>query len=111
MKRLPLSPAACGLLRSLLHRCGEDRDRILLIEFRSIDWQSLTFVGERHEIALRVIGPDPDETAGLLLQGLNEDELDLRGHVVAEICTVGAPIRGDDGSLELRLEALTLRCD
>ena len=58
MMKLALSPAAAGLLRSLLARAGVDRDRILLTEFRSVDWQSLTFMGERHEMELRVPGPD-----------------------------------------------------
>ena len=58
MMRSALSVAAAGLLRSLLARAGVERDRILLTDFRSTDWQSLTFVGERHEIRLRLPGPD-----------------------------------------------------
>ena len=54
MMRPALSPAAAGLLRGILARSGVDRDRILLSDFRSVDWQSLTFVGERHEIRLRL---------------------------------------------------------
>ena len=111
MTRLPMSPAACGLLRALLARCGGERDRILLIDFRSVDWQSLTFVGERHEILLKLVGPNPDPVARLLLEGLNEEELEVRGHVVADICRVGELTRASDGSLEVRLEALTLRSD
>src|SRR5437867_2135756 len=40
MMKLALSPAAAGLLRALVARAGIDRDRILLTDFRSIDWQS-----------------------------------------------------------------------
>ena len=58
MMKLALSAAAAGLLRALLARAGIDRDRILLTEFRSTDWQSLTFIGERHEMELRIPGPD-----------------------------------------------------
>ena len=54
MMRPPLSRAAAGLLRSIVARAGGARHRILLIEFRSVDWQSLTFVGERHEMQLRI---------------------------------------------------------
>ena len=54
MMKLALSPAAAGLLRALVARAGINRDRILLTDFRSIDWQSLTFVGERHEMELRI---------------------------------------------------------
>lgn len=54
MMKLALSAAAAGLLRALLARAGVSRDRILLTEFRSVDWNSLTFSGERHEIDFRV---------------------------------------------------------
>ena len=60
MMKLALSVAAAGLLRALIARAGVDRDRILLTDFRSVDWQSLTFVGERHEMELRIPGPDAD---------------------------------------------------
>jgi len=42
MMKLALSTAAAGLLRALLGRAGVSRDRILLTEFRSVDWNSLT---------------------------------------------------------------------
>ena len=54
MLRMALSRAASGLLRALLERIGDQRDRILLSEVQSVDWQSLTFAGER---------PKLDETA------------------------------------------------
>jgi hypothetical protein len=59
MMKLALSPAAAGLLRSLLGRAGVDRDRILLSEFRSTDWQSLTFMGERHEMGCACLARMP----------------------------------------------------
>ncbi len=46
MMKLAMSPAAAGLLRALLGRAGLDRNRILLTEFRSTDWHSLTLAGE-----------------------------------------------------------------
>jgi hypothetical protein len=45
-----MSPTASTLLRALLERAGAPRDRIVLTSVRSTDWQSLTFIGERHEI-------------------------------------------------------------
>ena len=36
--RPALSVAAAGLLRSLLARAGVDRNRIYLMDFRSVDW-------------------------------------------------------------------------
>ena len=56
MNRIAMSTAASGLLRALIGRARVDRDRILLIEIVSVDWQSLTFTGERHRIELRISG-------------------------------------------------------
>lgn len=106
-----MSPAAAGLLRSLLQRAGVDRDRILLTEFRSTDWQSLTFVGERHELQLRVPGPDAAAVVSRLTSELDESEFDIPGHMVADIAVAGERHRHPDGSITLALEALTLVAD
>ena len=108
MMAIPMSAAASGLLRAMLNRAKVPRDRILLTEFRSTDWQSLTFVGERHEIRLRIPGPAPDEAALRLTNGIGESEFSISGHIVADVAVVGSPTRGDDGSLTLHIEALTI---
>ena len=72
MTKLNLSPTAAGLLRALLARAGVDRDRILLTDFWSIDWQSLTFIGERHEIQLRIVGPSATAIAARMTADLAE---------------------------------------
>ena len=61
MNRIPMSRAGAALLRALLSRALVDHDRILLTEYRSTDWQSLTFVGERHTMHFRIPGPTADE--------------------------------------------------
>ncbi|QNM83481.1 hypothetical protein H8M03_03865 [Sphingomonas sabuli] len=106
--RLALSPAASGLLRALLRRGGVKRDRILLTEFRSTDWQSLTFVGEQHQISLRLPSSDADALAALLVDGIEDHEFEIPGHVVADIVLVGDPQRQADGSVSLTIEALTV---
>ena len=108
MMRLALSPAAAGLLRSLLRRGGINRDRILLTEFRSTDWQSLTFIGEQHRIRLRIPGPNASDIAARLVNGLEECEFSIPGHVVADVALAGEPERQHDGSLALTIEALTV---
>jgi len=108
MMKLALSPAAAGLLRSLLARAGVDRDRILLTEFRSTDWQSLTFMGERHEMELRVPGPDSEGLVDRLISGLAEDEFAIPGQIVADIGLERPPSRNADGSFTLQIEALTI---
>ena len=107
MSGAPLSAAAALLLHSLLARAGLDQDRILLSKFRSVDWQSLTFTGERHEIGLRLRGPGAEDALARLRDGLVEAEWDLHGHVVADILIV-ATRAASDGSIDVDLEALTL---
>jgi hypothetical protein len=108
MMKLALSPAAAGLLRALLARAGVDRDRILLTDFRSTDWQSLTFVGERHEMELRVPGPAADQLVDRLVSGLADAEFAIPGQIVADICLERPPARNSDGSFSLFIEALTV---
>jgi len=108
MMRLAMSPAAAGLLRSLLRRGGVDRDRILLTEFRSTDWQSLTFIGEQHRIRLRIPQPDAAEITARLVNGLEDCEFSIPGHVVADVAVDGEPQTNNDGSISLVIEALTL---
>jgi hypothetical protein len=103
-----MSAAAAGLLRALLCRGGVARDRILLTELRSIEWQSLTFVGERHLVTLRLPGPDSADILNRLTLGIEEAEFGIPGHLVADIALVGSPVREDDGAVLLNLEALTI---
>jgi len=77
-------------------------------EFRSTDWQSLTFVGERHEIRFRIPGPDSKLIAARLLDGLEDAELEVWGHFVADISLADGPFNREDGSVELGIEALTV---
>lgn len=111
MMRIALSPAAAGLLRSLLAKAGVDRSRILLSEFRSVDWQSLTFVGERHQFQLRVPGPDCADILSRLLTGLDDSEFAIPGHFVADIALAEPPRANADGSTTVAIEALTVAAD
>ena len=108
MMKIAMSAAASGLMRALLARAAVPRDRILLTEFRSVDWQSLTFIGERHHMRLRIPGPDCDAVASRLTSGIEDAEFAIPGHIVADIALAGAPERGEDGSITVTLEALTI---
>ena len=108
MMKLALSPAAAGLLRALIARAGINRDRILLTDFRSIDWQSLTFIGERHEMELRVPPPDADLLAARISDGLADAEFAIPGQIVADIGLERPPSHNRDGSVTLHIEALTI---
>jgi hypothetical protein len=108
MMKMIMSPAAGTLLRALTARAGIERDRILLTDVHSTDWQSLTFSGERHQISLRITGPGSDEAARRMCAGLEDAEFDLPGLVVADISVAGEPRRALDGSIEFVVEALTV---
>jgi hypothetical protein len=108
MMKLAMSPAAAGLLRALLNRVGIDRNRILLTEFRSTDWHSLTFTGERHRIDLRIPGPGAADIAELLTRDLADAEFMIPGQVVADIAVEGAMVEHPDGAISLTIEALTV---
>ena len=108
MMKLAMSPAAAGLLRALLGRAGVDRNRILLTDFRSTDWRSLTFAGERHRVDLRIPGPGAGAIARMLTDRLGEAEFSIPGQIVADIAVEGAMIEHPDGAVSLRVEALTV---
>jgi hypothetical protein len=109
MMRIAMSPAAAALLRALLRRAGLDRDRILLTEFRSTDWQSLTFIGEQHRIRLRIPAPGAQEIAAVLVNRLDEEEFSIPGNVVADIALAEQPALQPDGSVTMQIEALTVQ--
>ncbi|MGE5563971.1 MAG: hypothetical protein ACM3ZV_11810 [Bacillota bacterium] len=111
MTRLPMSSAASSLLRALIARAGVDRDRILLTEIQSVDWQSLTFTGERHQIALRVTGADSASVVEQMVSGLEDAEFSIPGVVVADIALLGEPRKALDRSTSVNIEALTVSAD
>jgi hypothetical protein len=111
MMKIAISPAATALLRALVGRAAVDRNRILLTDAHSTDWQSLTFTGERHQLSLRVTGADSSEVVGRMCARLDDAEFSIPGVLVADIAVVGSPRRASDGATELVVEALTISED
>ena len=110
MDRLPMSPTAGSLLRALIARAGTTRDRILLTDVRSTDWRSLTFSGERHELKLRVPGPDARLLVDRMCADLADAEISMPRTIVADIEVVHCDPE-PDGSVSLAIEALTVAAD
>ncbi|WP_310468029.1 hypothetical protein [Sphingomonas sp.] len=108
MKALGLTPAAAALLRAVLARAGALRNTILLSDFRSTEWNSLTISGERHVFGLRLAAPTAAALFGRMGAGLGDAEFAIPGLIVADIAVCGAPLRGRDGSLLMTIEALTV---
>ena len=108
MLKIAMSAAASSLLRALIARAGVPRDRILLTELQSTDWQSLTLTGERHVFELRVSAPHSDRIAERMCAGLEDAEFSIPGLIVADIVVVGDPVRASGGSTSVTIEALTI---
>ena len=108
MMKPQLSVAASGLLRAVLARTGVDRDRILICDWTSVDWQSLTFVGERHEATFRIAGPGASRLVAMIADGLENAEFTIPGQVVADITLAEPPLPQSDGSILIKIEALTV---
>ena len=102
-----LSTAASGILRGLIARSGASRGEVLLTGVRSVDWRSLTFDGERHEIGLRFTGPMAGAESERMLDRLGDHEFTLSGAIVADIA-VTAKSASPDGSVGVAIEALTI---
>jgi hypothetical protein len=108
MNRPRMTSAACGLLRALVARARHDR--ILLSNWTTIDWHSLTFSGEKHHAGLVFSGADAAARAGEWAAGLEEAEVNLGPSAfLAEIALVTPPTARDDGSILIELEALTIK--
>ncbi len=109
MNRLPMSKAGAALLRALLTRALVDSDRILLTEYRSTDWQSLTFVGERHELRFRILGTRCRPRFLTRMTGdLTEADFTIPRQIVADIVVYGQPTHEPDGAISFSIEALTI---
>ena len=103
-----LSRAAAGLLRELIARSGASRSEVLLTDVKSVDWRSLTFDGERHEIALRLTGPQAALEADRMVDRIEDHEFAISGAIVADIAVMGRSVSLDDGSVSIAIEALTI---
>jgi hypothetical protein len=111
MNRIAMSQAASALLRALVARSGAARDRILLINVKSVEWCSLTFSGERHSIELRVSPPNSDAIANRMCAGLEDAEFCIPNLIVADIAVTDTSYRSADGSTLVTIEALTVADD
>jgi hypothetical protein len=108
MLKIAMSSAASNLLRALIARGGTPRDRILLTEMQSTDWQSLTLTGERHIFGLRVSAPHSEAVVERMCAGLEDAEFSIPGLIVADIALLDGPVRERDGSTRITIEALTI---
>lgn len=108
MNRLPMSKAGAALLRALFARAVVDQNRILLTEYRSTDWQSLTFIGERHEMRFRIPAPNARAIYSRMVGDLTEADFAIPRQIVADVAVYEQPACERDGSISFGIEALTI---
>jgi hypothetical protein len=95
-------PKKCAFAEALLAMLDE---AILLAHHRQ-EWFSATFVGERHMLALKLMGDDAMQKAEAFAQVIPEHEFTLPRLLVADIAV--SAIQTVDGGVELMVEALLL---
>lgn len=109
MSRPLMSAAAAALLRALLRKAGANQSRILLTDWTTTDWQSLTFAGERHVAGFAIAGKDALAIAREWTSGLDEADLPIGSSCfVGDIAVTCGPELREDGKVFVGLEALTL---
>ena len=102
-----LTTAGAELRRALRAWFAELGAAVTFESLASRPWASITFAGERHQLALSLPGPGADAAADCFLDGLGERDFELRGHVLADIAAAAVE-RDPDGQVRLVLEALTV---
>ena len=103
-RRTPPPAAADRLVRALRLFLGED------LEVEQIDsrrWTSITFAGERHQLAL-LIPSLAGSTAEAIAARLADAELDIPGHVLVDLTVTAVEQDQLHGTLRLGLQAVTL---
>ena len=102
MKR-PSPEAATALLHALAACLGAAPYKVEALACR--DWASATFAGTRHKLTLSIAA----EAAASFLDGIEEAEFSLVGHILADIAIVSAAPDGE--VMRVALEALTVEDD
>jgi hypothetical protein len=103
--------AATALLRALGASFAEFEGTFRVEELNSRCWASVTFSGARHRIAFSLSGVGAEAAADVFLEGMDETEFDLRGHILADIALVGEDRDASGNRVLVTLDALTVEDD
>ena len=93
------------LVSMLLDHAGHGAS---IADARLVPWHSATFVGARHEVDLRLDGPDAADRAGRMAERLKEAEFSLPGHIVADLTARIIGAEDAQGPALLHLEMRTV---
>lgn len=105
-----INDATTALLRAI-HVAFGDFKAITFEDIRSRSWASVSFVGARHKLTLRLDGAAAEAAAAAFLDNLEAAEFTLRGHILADIGLISRErTAGPTGEarVRIRIEALTV---
>lgn len=113
------TPVQTQVIRALIAvLSGEDTDKlsarpyarelpiVIVDSIESTSWESLTFIGAKHRLAVRLIAPRDSMTA--IADRLIVQEIILYGHIVAEVRVVHSAVQCHKTSLLLVIDMLTV---
>jgi hypothetical protein len=80
--------------------------QLVIEELRCRDWASLTLIGGRHELDIRLVGPGADAALARLQADLPDADIAITGHILAELLVV--PVAPEDVAAPVEGVALTL---
>ena len=105
-----MSESATVVLRRALKAEFMHFAGLIAIEIRDVrEWASMTFTGERHNLALRLEGRGAGAALARFRDGLEDREFDLGGHILIDIAVRDSREAGEVAEIEL--EALTVVAD
>jgi hypothetical protein len=101
-----------AILRAVAAMLAPHGVQLVIEELRCRDWASLTLVGGRHELDIRLEGEGAAAALARLQVELPELDIAIAGHILAELVVVPAPADDDAapaGSVALSLRALAIQ--
>lgn len=105
-----MSGSAARALRRALKAEFRHFAGLIEIEIRNArEWASMTFTGERHNLAIRLEGRGASAVMARFRNGLEEREFELGGHILIDIAVSSSRDSGEGAEIEL--EALTVVAD
>lgn len=98
--------AQAAILRHVAAIAAPLGARLVIEELRSRDWASLTLVGARHELDVRLDGPGAAAAMAAVAERLPGEAISISGQILAE--AVVEPGTADDEGVAMTICALVI---
>ena len=96
------------LAKAILDRFQDFAGGVEIVATVSRPWSSIAFAGARHRLSLHIRGDGAGAAADLFIGGLDAMNLNLPGHILADIAVTSDRRADPEDSVRLSLEALTV---